>query len=225
MIPARGGSKRIPGKNIRPFLGKPIIAYSIETAIKSKLFDEVMVSTDDKQIGDTAMKFGASIPFFRSETNANDFATTMDVIEEVLAEYQSKGKSFDNVCCLYPCAPLITPESLIRAFNTLGKNIDSVVPIVQYSFPIQRAFKISGKTVQYMRPEHEKTRSQDLEPAYHDAGQFYFFKTQVVLKKKTLIPKKTGYLELSELEVQDIDYPIDWDLAELKYRLKTDGIS
>lgn len=220
IIPARGGSKRIPKKNIKDFLGKPIIAYSIEAALKSKLFDEVMVSTDDVEIAEIAKDYGAIIPFFRSKKNSDDFATTYDVIEEVINQYKKKEIEFENICCIYPCSPLIKVEKLVESFYILkGGKYDSVIPIVTFGYPIQRAFKITNGKVSYFYPEFRNKRSQDLEKSYHDAGQFYFVKTEELLKQKTLITKKTTYIELKETEVQDIDNLIDWQLAEIKYKL------
>ena len=143
IIPARGGSKRIPKKNIKDFLGKPIIAFSIEAAIKSGLFDEVMVSTDDIEIAYIAKKYGAKVPFMRSEKNSDDFATTFDVIEEVINSYKELAVEFDNFCCLYSCAPFVTSEVLLKAYNHLNdKRFDSVFPIIAYSFPIQRSLRV-----------------------------------------------------------------------------------
>lgn len=225
IIPARGGSKRIPRKNVRDFLGKPIVAYSIKVALESNLFDEVMVSTDDEEIVKVAMQYGAKVPFRRSKKNADDFATTADVLIEVVEQYRELGKEFRNLCCLYPCAPLVKVNSLKEAYDQLTNcQLSSVIPIVKFGFPIQRAFKTSGKQLQYFYPEHEKSRSQDLEPAYHDAGQFYWLTTKSLVENKSLITKNSGYLQLEEMQVQDIDNEIDWRLAELKYNLNN-GIS
>lgn len=224
IIPARGGSKRIPRKNIKDFLGKPIIAYSIEAAIKSGLFDEVMVSTDDAEIAEIAIKFGAAIPFMRSNEKSNDFATTYEVIEEVLLNYKKLGHSFDKACCIYPCAPFITTDKFVEAAKKL-ENFDTVFPIVQFGFPIQRALKkVKTDSVSFVQPEFELSRSQDLEASFHDAGQYYWFTTKSVLENKSLMSKKAGCVVLSEMEVQDIDSEIDWKLAELKYKLHN-GIS
>lgn len=220
IIPARGGSKRIPRKNIKYFLGKPIIAYSIEAAVNSNLFDEVMVSTDDKEIAEIALKFGATIPFLRSEKNADDFATTVEVLIEVLSKYAELNQSFENVCCIYPCAPLVTTEKINEAYSLMNsENLQAVLPIVKYSFPIQRSFVTKNKKVFYKYPEYEKIRSQDLEATYHDAGQFYWIKIDTLNKEKSLIPPVTGFVELDEMEVQDIDNEMDWKLAEMKYQL------
>ncbi len=220
IIPARGGSKRIPRKNIKNFLGKPIIAYSIEAALKSSLFDEVMVSTDDAEIAEIAKQYGAKVPFMRSTKNSDDFATTVEVLSEVFNQYKSLGKGFKHACCIYPTAPFITPEILIDGFNKLIKcNYDSVFSILRYSFPIQRALKIKEGKVEMFYPEFIESRSQDLEPSFHDAGQFYWFKSVLLDEQKKLWTNNTGRIEVDELKAQDIDNETDWKLAELKYEL------
>lgn len=221
IIPARGGSKRIPRKNIKNFLGKPIISYSIESALKSDIFDEVMVSTDDKEIADIALKYGASLPFMRSLDMANDYATTVDVLKEVLSEYEKLGRVFKYACCIYPTAPFVNASILQNSFIQLKENsFDSVFPVLRYGFPIQRAMRASadGK-VNMIYPEHMSSRSQDLEPSFHDAGQFYFFKAEILKSVVGLWTTNTGYIEVDELKAQDIDTITDWKLAELKYRL------
>ena len=220
IIPARGGSKRIPRKNIKSFLGKPIIAYSIEAAKKSGLFDEVMVSTDDLEIASIAKKYGASIPFMRSDKNANDFASTFDVIDEVVQEYAHLNIKFDFTCCIYACAPFVTNEKLVDSFQILlQNNYDSIFPIMPFGFPIQRALKKEKNIVSYFYPEFSLLRSQDLEKSFHDAGQFYWMNTEVCLENKQILTNNSGCIVLSELEGQDIDCEIDWKLAELKYQL------
>ena len=220
IIPARGGSKRIPRKNIKDFLGKPIIAYSIEAAISSSLFDEVMVSTDDEEIALIAKEYGANVPFKRSDKNADDYATTVDVIEEVLESYRQEGEVFDDVCCIYPTAPFVTKDKLNKAFQLLVNNsYDTVMPVIPYSFPIQRSFALKGEKVQMKFPEHKNTRSQDLEKTYHDAGQFYFFRSDILSKKQGLWTKNVAGIKISDLEGQDIDNEEDWLLAELKFKL------
>jgi pseudaminic acid cytidylyltransferase len=216
VIPARGGSKRIPQKNIRNFLGKPIIAYSIDCALKSGLFSEVMVSTDDEGIASIAKTYGAKIPFYRSQENSNDFATLSDVISEVVECYKEIGKQFDYGCCILPTAPFITIEKLKEALLMLmNQGFDSVRPIVKFSYPLQRAFRLlSDNSVQMFYPEYAQSRSQDLEPAYHDAGQFYWFKTEKMLKG---INK--GGIVVNEIEVQDIDTIDDWKIAEIKMKI------
>lgn len=221
IIPARGGSKRIPKKNIKDFLGKPIIAYSIEAAINSGLFDEVMVSTDDKEIAETAKRYGAKVPFLRTDKTANDYATTFDVIEEVLSQYELHNKNFEFTCCLYACAPFVTVGKLADSFKILQKHdFDSVLPVMPFSFPIQRALKkgIDNK-IDFFYPEFGLTRSQDLEQSYHDAGQFYWMNTETCLQKKGILTDNTGSIIVSELEGQDIDNETDWELAKLKYEL------
>jgi len=218
IITARGGSKRIPRKNVRPFLGKPIIAYSIEAALKSGLFDEVMVSTDDDEIAELSKQLGAGVPFMRSAKNSDDFATTKDVLLEVLGEYRRRGAEFEVGCCIYPTAPFITPEKLCTAFARLReRRADTVLPIVRFSFPILRSFRKEGDNVSYIWPNFAPRRSQDMQPAYHDAGQFYFFKPSVLFDTNELITGNTVGIEMPELEVQDLDEEDDWKIAELKF--------
>lgn len=220
VIPARGGSKRIPRKNIRPFQGKPILAYSIDAALKSGLFDVVMVSTDDGEFAEVAKQYGASVPFLRSAETANDYATTVDVLLEVVNMYREQGKEFDSICCLYSTAPFVTSERLKEAFGKLSDQVDGCFTIVEYSYPIQRSLRINEAGMVEMKyPEHLKSRTQDLEKVYHDAGQFYFMKTSVLEQEKTVWCKRTIPLVLSELEVQDLDTETDWQLAEMKYQL------
>ncbi|SDH61333.1 N-acylneuraminate cytidylyltransferase [Pseudobutyrivibrio sp. 49] len=220
IITARGGSKRIPRKNIKVFCGKPIIAYSIEATLKSGIFDEVMVSTDDEEIASIAKKYGASVPFLRSEATANDFATTVDVLKEVICEYKARGKEFDSVCCIYPTAPFIKGEKLQAAYELFQKEkADSLVPVVEFSFPPLRGFSITDGKVKYKWPEFEKARSQDLDKIYHDAGQFYICSVKSLIDNNTLVSPNTVPFILDELEVQDIDTEMDWKLAELKYKL------
>jgi N-acylneuraminate cytidylyltransferase len=219
IITARGGSKRIPRKNIRNFLGKPIISYSIEAAIASGIFDETMVSTDDIEIAEIAKSFGAIIPFMRSEAKSNDHANTVEVIMEVLEEYRKRGKEFEYVVCIYPTAPFITAEKLINAYHLIMRySAKSVVPIVRYSFPILRSFKIEDGLVKMNWPEYISAHSQDLPLAYHDCGQFYFLNTSQFMIEKKLFTDLTIPIEMPESEVQDIDNEEDWKLAEIKYK-------
>jgi len=222
IIPARGGSKRIPGKNIKNFLGKPIICYSIQQAIASELFDTVMVSTDSKEIADVAEAYGASIPFLRSNENSDDFATTVDVLLEVLNEYLKKGISFDIICCIYPTSPMIDLKLLKKAYDKMiSDNLDTVFPVLKFSYPPQRAITLDeNHLIRLQKPELKNTRSQDLEELYHDAGQFYWVKTDPFLRSKNLWPERTGVVVLSEMDAQDIDNIDDWKLAELKYQIK-----
>jgi N-acylneuraminate cytidylyltransferase len=218
IIPARGGSKRIPRKNIKDFLGKPIISYSIEIALNSNLFNQVMVSTDDEEIAETAIKYGATVPFFRSKLNSNDYSTTMDVVQEVRMEYLAREICFDNICCIYPTAPLIKINDLIDGYNLLLKNNNDIVyPITEFSYPILRSLFIDKEgDVKMKWPEFENTRSQDLDKFYHDCGQWYWY-TNISLQKNNFIKKQPIILENSL--VQDIDNYNDWKLAELKYRI------
>lgn len=219
IIPARGGSKRIPRKNIKEFLGKPIIAYSIEAALNSGMYDEVMVSTDDEEIAEVAKQYGAQVPFLRSPETSNDYAVTADVIREVLACYMKMGKCFDRVTCLYSTAPFVSADRLKESFLMLSEDIQSVFTCVAFSFPIQRALHIVDGKIEMLHPEYMFTRTQDIESTYHDAGQFYTFTVDFFNKTHSLWGKNTAGLVLSELEVQDLDTMTDWQLAEMKYEL------
>ncbi len=217
IITARGGSKRIPRKNIKNFLGKPIICYSIEAALSSGAFSEVMVSTDDKEIAEIAMKAGATVPFMRSLDAANDYASTDEVILEVLQSYEKIGQTFDRFCCIYPTAPFITGERLRLAMDLLD-TAESVMPVVPFSYPPQRCVIIENGELRRKYPEHATTRSQDLETFYHDCGQFYACQTAPFLKAGTTDVDNLVPLITNPLEVQDIDTLEDWALAEMKYQ-------
>lgn len=224
IITARGGSKRIPYKNIREFCGKPIITYSIEAALKSGVFDEVMVSTDDEKIAAIAKEAGAKVPFLRSAETSNDFATTADVILEVLDAYEKIGQTFDSACCIYPTAPFITSEKLKNAVELLeNKAYDSVMPVAEFSFPPLRGMIMDEDKVSYKWEEYSMARSQDLQKIYHDVGQFYVFNVEKFKESKKLVTKNTGAIIIDELEMQDIDNEVDWKLAELKYQLLREG--
>lgn len=222
IITARSGSKRIPKKNIKFFLGKPIIAYSIEKAINSKLFDKVMVSTDDKEIADISKNYGAEVPFFRSKKNSDDFSTTPDVLIEVLETYKKLNEEFDFGCCIYPTAPLISKKELKKSFDILiSKKYDCVFPILPFNYPIQRALRIeNSEKVEMINPLNYRVRSQDLEKMYHDAGQFYWFNVSKFINKKKLWTNNTGFIIVDEINTQDIDDEMDWRLAEIKYKNK-----
>lgn len=223
VITARGGSKRIPRKNIKPFLGKPILEYSIEAALRADLFDEVMVSTDDREIAQVAQKAGAKVPFFRSERTSNDFATTADVIGEVLAAYGQTGQTFDTVCCIYPTAPFVTSEIIRKAMMLLGQEqADCVIPVVKFSFPPQRGVVVREGRLSPKWPENMAKRSQDLEPLYHDCGQFYCLNVESFQRQKAVWMEHAVALIQDEKYVQDIDTPEDWEIAEMKYRLLMD---
>jgi N-acylneuraminate cytidylyltransferase len=220
IITARGGSKRIPRKNIRNFLGHPIIKYSIEAAVNANCFDEIMVSTDDREIAAIAEQFGALVPFYRSEATSNDFATTSDVLEEVIHEYQKRGKFFRYCCCIYPTVPFISADHLKQGFDILqSTEADSAIPVVRFSYPIQRALKIEDGRLSMIWPENLNARSQDLMPAYHDAGQFYWLRVESFMKQKKLFMNYTVPIEIPESEVQDIDNEEDWKIAEMKFKI------
>lgn len=222
IITARGGSKRIPRKNIKEFCGKPILAYSIEAALDSGVFDTIMVSTDDAEIAKIAREYGAEVPFYRSEKTANDFATTNDVLEEVLAEYGKRGEHFEIACCIYPTAPFVTARKLQDAMGKLEQsNADTIIPVVPFSYPPQRAMIVKNERLVFEYPQYMDSRSQDLEPHYHDVGQFYVFKTEAFARNRKLMIGNILPLVVSELEVQDIDNQTDWEIAEIKYRLMT----
>lgn len=224
IITARGGSKRIPRKNIKDFCGKPIIEYSIKAAADSGIFDEVMVSTDDEEIAKIAVKCGAKVPFMRSEKNGNDYASTADVLKEVLEKYEEIGRKFEYACCIYPTAPFVTAEKLKKAMDILiEQKADTVMPVTAYSFPPQRAVVIENGIIKPQYPEYQKCRSQDLEPIYHDCGQFYFIAVEVFQKSGLLIGGNTVPIIVDEIEVQDIDNITDWKIAEMKYRLISEG--
>lgn len=220
IITARGGSKRIPKKNIKDFMGKPMISYAIEAALNSGIFDEVMVSTDCPEIAEISKKYRANVPFLRSEKTSNDFATTYDALEEVLFEYKKLGKDFENICCIYPCVPFLKAESLTKAFEKMEEgNANAILPVCKYPVPIEWAMKLESGYLLPNDREAQKMRSQDIEPKYFDAGMFYFCKTQILINEKTLVPKNTfGYI-IKESECQDIDTEEDWRMAEMKFKV------
>lgn len=220
IIPARGGSKRIPRKNIRLFIDKPIIAFSIQSALSCGLFDEVMVSTDDIEIAKVAAEYGAKVPFFRTETNASDTATTVDVLVEVIQQYAKDGVDFAEICCLYPCAPFVSAEALSNAHQLFSEtDVDSLVSVVKYSNPIERALQIKDDRLVFKKPEMAMVRSQDIPVFYYDAGQLYWIKTAAIMEEKRIYTDNTIAFEISELCAHDIDNEVDWQLAELKYKI------
>lgn len=220
IIPARGGSKRIPRKNIKDFLGKPIIAYSIEAAIETGIFDEIMVSTDDKDIAKVAEALGANVPFLRSASTSNDYSILSDVIIEVLSNYKKIGREFKYICCLFATAPFVKPEEIIEGLSIIKRNnYDSVLTVCEFSYPPQRGLKIKNDKVKMANSNNLKKRSQDLNTIYHDAGQFYWLNSSNFRSNKDLITNNTGYIIKSNLNVQDIDTIEDWKIAELKYKI------
>ena len=220
IITARGGSKRIPKKNIKEFCGKPIIAYSIRAALDSGIFDEVMVSTDSEEIAEIARAYGAKVPFMRSAKTSDDFAATADVLMEVLERYQQMGRTFDVMSCIYPTAPFVTPEKLRSAYDTLTENqAIMAMPVVAFSYPPQRSYVLKGNMLEMKWKENYNKRSQDLEKMYHDAGQFYMYQVEAFIQLKGQMTESIVPVIVDEMEVQDIDNETDWKLAELKYQL------
>lgn len=219
IIPARGGSKRIPRKNIRLFAGRPIISYPIAAALESGCFDEVMVSTDDQEIATIAREHGASVPFLRSAENSTDHAGSDEVFAEVIRRYHAEGRRYEFACGVYPTAALVTPERLRAGWDRLLADpaLTTVLPVQRFSFPIQRAVAIRDGRLAMFQPEHLDTRSQDLEPAYHDAGQWYWMRTEPFLRTRELMGPNCAAIVIPEMEAQDIDHEDDWALAELKH--------
>lgn len=224
IITARGGSKRIHKKNIRDFCGKPIIAYSIDAAIKSGLFDEVMVSTDDEEIACIALSYGAKVPFYRSKETAGDYSTTADVIKEVLLEYKKRGHAFDFYCCIYPTAPFLTAEILKTSKEKMMEaEADFLTPVARLPYPAQRCFVMKDGKLSKKWPEYQNVRTQDLEPLYYDCGQFYMGKADKIFTVPYEERKMTGIV-IPDERVQDIDTPEDWKMAEEKYMMMKDRI-
>lgn len=219
MIPARGGSKRIPRKNVKPFAGKPIIQYSIEAALACGSIDRVIVSTDDDEIADVARSLGAEIPFRRPAELAEDHATTLAVIRHALDWAEGEG-GVDAICCIYATAPFVTGEDLDAAYRVLSASDASYAfAATEYAFPIQRAFMIENQRVRLFQPKHLNTRSQDLKRAYHDAGQFYWCRPEAVRSGEPVLgPCSVAYM-MDRERVQDIDTPEDWRFAEKLFRL------
>ncbi|MGY5731110.1 pseudaminic acid cytidylyltransferase [Vibrio chemaguriensis] len=220
IIPARGGSKRIPKKNIRQFLGKEIISYPIKSALSSAYCSKLIVSTDSKEISEVAIRYGAEVPFLRSEKNSNDFATTYDVIEEVCSSLIDIER-YEYICCIYPTSVFVTTKMIdeaIRLAKAEGKS--GAVSVLEYSHPIQRALCVDESgNLRSTNPEFYNSRSQDLEKHYHDAGQFYLFNLNSARMEKKLILKESIPIILTSAQAQDIDTEEDWNLAEIKYRL------
>ena len=219
VIPARGGSKRIPDKNIKPFCGKPIIAYSIEAAKNAGIFARIIVSTDSKEIASIAKDFGADIPFIRPVELADDFAGTDAVILHALKWLIKDGEKIDYICCIYATAPFVKAEYIIKGYNILrDKSAASCFSVTTYPFPIFRSLKINSQNrLEMFWPEYKERRSQDLREAYHDAGQFYWADAKKYLKEKQFYSKDSVPVILPRYLVQDIDTPEDWETAEKMY--------
>jgi len=220
VIPARGGSKRIPRKNIKPFCGKPMIAWSIEAALQSGCFDQVLVSTDDKEIADVARQCGADVPFMRPPALSDDHTGTMPVIRHAIEWCIQQGQTPENVCCIYATAPFIRAENIQQGLQILGDTgSDYAFSVTSYPFPIQRAIRITAQgRVEMFYPEQFNTRSQDLEEAYHDAGQFYWGTVSAMLADKMIFASGATPVILPRHQVQDIDTPEDWLRAELMFK-------
>ena len=225
IIPARGGSKRIPEKNIKAFNGKPIIAYSIEAAIQSKCFERVIVSTDDSKIADIAREYGAEVPWLRSAETANDHAPIIDAIIEVLEQLEYKVKGYENLCCILPTAPFVSPKKIIESHTMLiQENYSAIFPVVEFSYPIHRALQMDdANKVSMITPENMFKRSQDLPKSYHDVGQYYWIKIAAAVQEKTFLVENCGGIAINPLESQDIDTLDDWALAEIKYQKYMQG--
>lgn len=216
VIPARGGSKRIPRKNIRDFCGKPMIAWSIETAIKSELFAHIIVSTDDEEIATFATSLGAKVPFRRPAQLADDYTPTRPVVNHAIREAEQHFGRPEFVCCIYPTAPFIQSDDLQRGLQQLThSDADFAFSVTRFAYPIQRALKINERgRVEMFQPEHRLTRSQDLEEAYHDAGQFYWGRTEAFLQDRDTFSSLGAPIVLPTWRVHDIDTEEDWMRAE-----------
>lgn len=223
IIPARGGSKRIPRKNIIDFCGKPIISYSIQAAIDSNIFDYVMVSTDDEEIAEISKKYGASVPFYRSSELSSDSTMIYPVLNDVILNLEKRGEFFDQLCCIFPCAPFVTSEKLKLGMELISApEVECVFPVIKFSFPPQRGLVMDGDFIKMAIPENYNVRSQDLESIYHDAGQFYWLKTSALKNSENTSLKISKPIIISELEAQDIDTIEDLRMAELKFRMLFD---
>ena len=221
IIPARGGSKRIPKKNIKCFLGKPIIAYSIEKAIETNLFDKVIVSTDNDEIAKVAMKYGAEIPFIRPKELADDFTGTHEVISHAVKFLEASREIIDYACCIYPTAPLLKKNDIVRGFDLIktGK-WDSIIAATSYSYPIFRSFKkLSNGGLEMIFPKYYNSRSQDIPNIYHDAGLFYWAKPDIWKNKPKGFNEKNSIVNIPNHRVQDIDVLDDWIKAEMIYKM------
>ena len=221
IIPARGGSKRIPHKNIKEFCGKPMIAWSIVAAKASGCFDRIIVSTDDDEIASVAREWGAESPFLRPAELSNDYAGTIPVIRHAVEWLEAQGEAVENVCCLYATAPFVRPEDLRQGAEQLSQStdIDYAFSVTSFPFPIQRAVRLlAGSRVQMFQPENFNIRSQDLEEAYHDAGQFYWGKTSAWKAERPLFTEGSVAVVLPRERVQDIDTPEDWQRAQWLFK-------
>jgi len=220
IIPARGGSKRIPRKNIKPFCGKPMIAWSIEAALQSGCFDQVIVSTDDAEIADVARQYGATVPFMRPVELSDDHTGTIPVMRHAIDWLNGQGPLVEQACCLYATAPFVSAEDIHRGRDVLkGNDCDYAFSVTSYAFPIQRAIRLTEQgRVEMFNPEHFNTRSQDLEEAFHDAGQFYWGRAEAWLQARMIFSPSSMPVILPRHRVQDIDTPVDWVRAEWLFK-------
>lgn len=220
IIPARGGSKRIPRKNIKNFCGIPIIAWSIKAALESGCFDQIVVSTDDLEISKIARSYGATTPFIRPAEYSGDFSTTTSVIKHAIEWYEAQGTRLEYVCCIYPTAPFVNGEKLAKGLDLIRRNLCSYVfPVVEFDYPVQRAFKlVEDGAIQMLDPSKFNCRSQDLEGVWHDAGQFYWGTPEAWKEEVQLFDGHSRPIKISRLESQDIDSIEDWKIAELKFK-------
>lgn len=216
VIPARGGSKRIPRKNIKPFRGKPMVAWSIKAALLSGCFDEVIVSTDDAEIADVARQWGASVPFMRPAALSDDHMGTMPVVRHAIEWFSANAEPAEHVCCIYPTAPLLNPAALVEAHEQMIRSGSAFCfGVANYGHPIQRALRMNASGhVTMFSAEHALTRSQDLEPAFHDAGQFCWGTQAAFIDGRSPFLQDSVALVLPRSRVVDIDTPEDWELAE-----------
>ena len=220
IIPARGGSKRIPKKNIKLFHGKPMISWSIKAALKSKIFDRIIISTDDSEIADIALKSGGEVPFFRPSKLSDDYATTADVMEPAAHWLTKEGLLASELCCIYATAPFVEASDIELGLEMLmSGGWQYVFPAAEFAAPIFRGFKKGDGGVEMIFPEHYLTRSQDLPGVFHDAGQFYWGTHHAWLSKAPIFSNKSDFIELPRSRVQDIDTPEDWDIAEKMFTL------
>lgn len=220
VIPARGGSKRIPRKNIRLFCGKPVMAYSIAAAQEADLFDQIVVSTDDEEIASVARASGATTPFLRPREMADDFTGTNAVVRHAIAWFNGQGHDITHACCIYATAPLIQARFIREGYDTIARSDAAFAfSVTSYAFPVQRALRLTtGGRVDALYPEHRTTRSQDLEAAYHDAGQFYWGTASAFLEDLPLFSPRSIGVVLPRFLVQDIDTLEDWEQAEFMYQ-------
>jgi N-acylneuraminate cytidylyltransferase len=220
IIPARGGSKRIPRKNIKLFCGKPILAYSILAAQKTHLFDKIIVSTDDREIAEVALEWGAEVPFMRPQHLSDDYATTIDVIKHALEWLNENDRVYDHACCIYATSPFVRVSDLKKGYELLkNEGISFSFPVTTFPSSIFRALQLTpDNRLKMFRPEHLNTRTQDLPEAYHDVGQFYWGKTDAFLNKSDLFIELSKPIIIPRHLAQDIDTPEDWQQAELMYQ-------